>query len=208
MSIKIDKSLFTPEELDIYKSLIAKATVNPEEGEDTMEEEVPETPRKRVVEEETFEEEETEKTKKCATKKSADPAMTAALAKLANLEKSLAMQEMTAVAKRYAALGEDEDELAHTLYEMKKSNEANYEAYIDVLEKSLDLLEKSGIFAEIGKSGSAYGMSGSTIDKVEAIASEIRKSNPEMSYEGSVAKAWEQNPELIAEYEAEYNRRK
>lgn len=208
MSIKIDKSLFTPEELDIYKSLIAKATVNPEEGEDTMEEEVPETPRKRVVEEETFEEEETEKTKKCATKKSADPAMTAALAKLANLEKSLAMQEMTAVAKRYAALGEDEDELAHTLYEMKKSNEANYEAYIDVLEKSLDLLEKSGIFAEIGKSGGAYGMSGNTIDKVEAIASEIRKSNPEMSYEGSVAKAWEQNPELIAEYEAEYNRRK
>ena len=215
MSIKIDKSVFTPEELETYKALIAKATVDPKAGEEEMEDERPE-PRRREFREEWSEEDvDTEKCgpkksdteKACDTKKSADPALEAAMEKLEKLEKSLAMKEFTDIAKKYAPLGENEDELAQTLYDMKKSNEANYEAYINVLDKSLNLVEKSGIFAEIGKSGAAYGASGGTIGKVEAIANEIRKSNPEMSYEASIAKAWENNPELIAEYEREYGRK-
>ena len=215
MSIKIDKSVFTPEELETYKALIAKATVDPKAGEEEMEDERPEPPRRREFREEWSEEDvDTEKCgpkkasdteKACDTKKSADPALEAAMEKLEKLEKSLAMKEFTDIAKKYAPLGENEEELAQTLYDMKKSNEANYEAYINVLDKSLNLVEKSGIFAEIGKSGAAYGASGGTIGKVEAIASEIRKSNPEMSYEASIAKAWENNPELIAEYEKEYS---
>ena len=217
MSIKIDKSVFTPEELDTYKALIAKAMVDPGAGEDEMEKEQPDMPpKKRRVWEEDFSEEErdvdeTEKscgsTKKCSTRKSADPQLTAALERMEKLEKSIAMQEFTEIAKKYAPLGEKEEELAQTLYDMKKSNEANYDAYISVLDKSLDLVEKSGIFAEIGKSGSAYGATGGTVGKVEAIASEIRKSDPSMSYEASIAKAWENNPELIAEYDREYNAR-
>ena len=206
MSIKIDKSVFTPEELETYKALIAKATVDPEAAGDEMEKERPDfPPRKKRVFEEEFREEDVDTEKGCNTKKSVDPALAEALEKMENLEKSLAMKEFTEIAKKYAPLGEKEDELAQTLYEMKKSNEANYEAYINVLEKSLNLVEKSGIFAEIGKSGSAYGANGGTIGKVEAIASEIRKSNPEMSYEAAIAKAWETNPELIAEYDKEYS---
>lgn len=213
MSIKIDKSVFTPEELETYKALIAKATVDPEAAE--------EKPRRRFFEEEFREEDvDTEKAdedvdvdvdteKACRTRKSADPQLTAAMKRLETLEKSIAMNEMVEVAKKYAPLGEKEDELAATLYDMKKSNEANYDAYIAVLDKSLDLIEKSGIFTEIGKSGAAYGSSygGGTLGKIESIAGEIRKSNPEMSYETSIAKAWENNPELIAEYEAEYSRK-
>ena len=207
MSIKIDKSVFTPEELETYKALIAKATVDPEAAEDEMEKERPDFPpkKKRVFEEEFREEEKDIDTEKCNTRKSADPALEAALERMEKLEKSLAMQEFTEIAKKYAPLGEKEEELAQTLYEMKKSNEANYEAYINVLDKSLDMVEKSGIFAEIGKSGAAYGAAHGTVEKVETIASEIRKSNPEMSYEAAIAKAWEQNPELIAEYDKEYN---
>ena len=210
MSIKIDKSVFTPEELETYKALIAKATVDPEAAEDEMEDEKPK--KKRVFEEEFREEDvdETEKScgtkKACDTKKSADPQLTAALERLETLEKSLAMNEFTEIAKKYAPLGEKEEELAQTLYDMKKSNEANYEAYIAVLDKSLGLVEKSGIFTEIGKSGAAYGASGGTIGKVEAIASEIQKSDPAMSREAAIAKAWETNPELIAEYEREYSK--
>jgi hypothetical protein len=211
MSIKIDKSLFSPEELETYKALIAKATVDPEAGEREMEDEAPEFPprRKRVVEDEEFtEEKEVDDTEKsCRTRKSADPALAAALNRLETLEKSLAMKEFTDIAKKYAVLGENEEELAKTLYDMKKSNEANYDAYISVLDKSLGLIEKSGIFSEIGKSGAGYGAAHGTLGKVESIASEIRKSNPEMTYEQSVAKAWENNPELIAEYDREYNGR-
>lgn len=215
MSIKIDKSRFTQEELKTYKALIAKATVDPEEAEKAMEDERPEFPpkKKRVFEEEFREEEkdvdEDETEKSCHTKKSADPALTAALERMERLEKSLAMKEMEEVAKKYAPLGEKEDELAEQLYEMKKSSPENYEAYVKVLDKSLDMVEKSGLFTEIGKSGAAYtasyGSASGTVEKVETIASEIRKSNPDMSYESSIAKAWEQNPDLIAEYEREYS---
>ena len=206
MSIKIDKSVFTPEELETYKALIAKATVDPEAAEEEMEEERPEMPpRKKRVFEEEWREEDVDTEKGCNTRKSADPALEAALERMEKLEKSLAMQEFTEIAKKYAPLGEKEEELAQTLYEMKKSNEANYKAYINILDKSLDMVEKSGIFKEIGKSGAAYGSTRGTVEKVEAIANEIRKSNPEMSHEAAVAKAWETNPELIAEYEKEYS---
>lgn len=210
MSIRIDKSVFTPEELETYQALIAKATVDPEAAEDAMEDEKPK--KKRVFEEEFREEDvdETEKScgtkKACDTKKSADPQLTAALERLETLEKSLAMNEFTEIAKKYAPLGEKEEELAQTLYEMKKSNEANYDAYIAVLDKSLGLVEKSGIFTEIGKSGAAYGAVGGTVGKVEAIASEIQKADPAISREAAIAKAWESNPELIAEYEREYSK--
>ena len=213
MSIKIDKSVFTPEELNAYNALIAKATVEPDAAEEEMAEERPDFPpkKKRVVEDESFTEEkeidETEKscgTKKCATRKSADPALAAALEKLETLEKSIAMKEFTDIAKKYAPLGEKEDELAERLYDMKKSNEANYEAYVAVLDKSLGLVEKSGLFTEIGKSSGAYGMASGAANRVEAIADEIMKSNPEMTRTHAIAKAWEDHPELIAEYDKEY----
>ena len=102
MSIKIDKSVFTPEELETYKALIAKATVDPKAGEEEMEDERPEPPRRREFREEWSEEDvDTEKCgpkkasdteKACDTKKSADPALEAAMEKLEKLEKSLAMK--------------------------------------------------------------------------------------------------------------------
>lgn len=206
-AIKIDKSLFTPEELAQYQSLVAKATINPEENEEEMEEDMPPAPpvRESKPEPEPEEEEEVE-TEKCYSrtrKSAADPALAAALARLDALEKSAEMKELTGVAKKYAALGENEEELAKTLYSLRKSdNPANYDAYITVLDKSLALVEKSGIFAEIGKSG--RGAAGSVEDRIEAAATEIQKSDPSLSREQAVVKAWESNPDLIAEYERDY----
>ena len=129
--------------------------------------------------------------------------MQAALDELATLKKSFEMKEMTEVAKKYAPLGKKEDELAQTLYDMKKSNEANYNAYIAILDESLAIVEKSGLFAEIGKSTSGSS-NGSATSKAEARAQEIMKSNPNMDYNTAIAKAWE-DPTLMAEYDAEYH---
>lgn len=208
MSIKIDKSVFTPEELDTYNALIAKAMVDPEAAEKEMDTEDPDFPPRKKKR--FFEEEEQVETEKCNTRKSANPQLEAAMERLETLEKSLEMKEMTEIAKKYAPLGEKEDELAEILYEMKKSNDANYEAYIGVLDKSLDLIEKSGIFAEIGKSGAAYGSAhgtaNGTLSKIETIATEIQKSDANITREAAIAKAWETNPDLIAEYEREYSK--
>lgn len=202
--MKIDKSRFTPSELETYKALIAKAKVDTEAAEVEMEEEMPEfPPRKKVIEEEKVVEEETEK----ACKKSADPVLKAALDRMETLEKSLAMKEFTEIAKKYAPLGENEDQLAKTLYDMYQTNPDNYTAYVGVLDKSLGLIEKSGLFAEIGKSAGAYSVAGGAVEKVEAAASEILKSDTSMTREQAIAKAWEDHPELVAEYEREYSRR-
>lgn len=128
--------------------------------------------------------------------------LTAALERLANLEKSIEMERCAVVAQKYALLGDDPQTLTQTLYEMKKSNPANYDAYIQVLDKSLDLVQKSGLFDEIGKSGSGAGSS--TLDKINSVATEIRKANPSLSAAAAQAQAWETHPELVEEYDAAY----
>lgn len=198
----IDKSLLTAEELAQYEALVAKATVDPEANKEELEEHVPpaepakKKPAKKAEEEEPVIEKSAEQS----------PEIKAAMEELATLKKSYEMDKMKAVAKKYAPLNKKEDELAQTLYDMKKSNEANYNAYIAILDESLAMVEKSGLFAEIGKSGSAggshSGLSGAEA-KVEAKAKEIMKAAPDMSYTEAIAKAWD-DPALAAEYDAEY----
>lgn len=209
-TVKIDKSRFTPEELAQYQALLAKASVDPEGNEEEMEEDLPPVPAREPApapepEPEPEEGEEVE-AEKCSnrTRKSADPALAAALTRLEALEKSAEMEKLTGVAKKYEALGEDTEELAKTLYGLKKSDiPSNYDAYIKILDKSLDLVNKSGIFAEIGKSSKGEA-AGSVEARIEAAASEIQKSDPNLSRPQALAKAWENHPELVAEYEQEY----
>ena len=189
--MKIYKSNFSAEELAQWEALVAKGKVAPEEAQEEMEEEVPATPPKKP----------TEKAEVETMNKSASPEMTAALERLEKLEKSAEMKEFTEIAKKYAPLGEKEDELAQTLYDMKKSNEANYNAYVAILDKSLGMVEKSGLFTEVGKSFSGNA-GGSVQSKVEAKAQDIMKSE-NCDYNTAIAKAWE-DPALMAEYDSEY----
>lgn len=188
----IDKSRFNDEQLAQYEALVAigKAEVDPAANHDGDG-----SPAPQHHEEEN------------PVNKSDEmsPELKTALAELADLKKSIEMKDMTEVAKKYAPLGKKEDELAKTLYDMKKSNPANYDAYIAILDESLGLVEKSGVFAEIGKSGhggSYNGLSGAEA-KVDAKAKEIMKADPNIGYTEAVAKAWE-DPALAAEYDAEY----
>ena len=192
---QIDKSAFTAEELETYEALIAKAAVDPAAAGEEMKDEKPAEPAKNKP----TEKEEVPEMEK--TEKSASPELTEALEQLADLKKSFEMNEMIQVAKKYAPLGKKEDELAQTLYEMKKSNSANYDAYISVLDESLALVEKSGVFAEIGKSTS-NGTAGGAVSKAEAKAAEIMKADPNVDYTTAIAKAWE-DPSIMAAYDAE-----
>lgn len=193
--MKIYKSNFSAEELAQWEALIAKGKVAPEEAQDEMEGYEPTTPAKKPAKKAEVED----------MTKSASPEITAALERMEALEKSMAMKEFNDIAKKYAPLGEKEDELAQRLYDMKKSNPANYDAYVAILDKSLGMVEKSGLFAEIGKSAGGAG-NGTTQSKVEAKAQEIMKSDSTMDWNTAVAKAWE-DPALLAEYDAEYFKR-
>ena len=192
--MKIYKSNFSEEERKLWDALVVKGSVAPEEAQEEMEEETPAVPPKKPA----------KKAEVDNMEKSASPEITAALERMEALAKSVEMKEFTEIAKKYAPLGENESELAQTLYDMKKSNPANYDSYIAILDKSLGLVEKSGLFAEIGKSaGNGNGGAGNVQAKVEAKAQEIMKSDSTMDYNTAIAKAWE-DPALMAEYDSEY----
>ena len=190
--MKIYKSNFSAEELAQWEALVAKGKVAPEEAQEEMEDDVPAFPPKKPTKKAEVED----------MTKSASPELAAALEQLADLKKSIEMKEFTEIAKKYAPLGKKETELAQTLYDLKKSNESNYNAFVGVLDESLGLVEKSGIFTEIGKSAGGHAVSGAEA-KAHIKAQEIMKSAPEMDYDTAIAKAWE-DPEIMAEYDAEY----
>lgn len=192
----IDKSVFDANERAEYERLIAKGKVeiDPEGNEEEMEEEKPAFPPKQTEKAEVEDWEE--------AKKSASSELAAAMEELQSLKKSMEMKEMADVAKKYAPLGKNEAELAMTLYEMKKSNQANYDAYTAILDEHLSLVEKSPVFSEIGKSDSNGSALYGAEAKADAKAREIMKSD-NCDYDEAIAKAWE-DPQLMAEYDAEY----
>lgn len=174
----IDKNRFTAEELRQYENLTAKG---------------------RVPESEMHDDERERKSQR----ENPSPELAEALKRLERLEKLIERSRLADVARKYTALGEDENELAETLGKLKKSDPASYDAYISVLDRSLELAKSSGLFTEIGKSGMS-GAGGSVLDKINIAASEFQKSDPSLSRATAVAKAWESHPELAYEYDMEY----
>lgn len=116
------------------------------------------------------------------------------------------MKEQVELAKKYDILGQKHEELGKQLYDLKKSDETLYKTCISMLDSQLALIEKSPLFAEIGKSGHSggnyNGLHGAEA-KADAKAQEIMKADPNISYTAAIAKAWE-DPALVAEYDAEY----
>lgn len=106
---------------------------------------------------------------------------------------------LTVVAKKYEVLGKKPEELVPVLKNMKSAGDEVYNAYIAALDASVETVQKSGVFSEIGKKGSQGG--GTAEERIEARAVEIMKSNSSMSMAQARVKAWEENPELVSEYE-------
>lgn len=196
--MKIDKSVFDEHERALYEALIAKAKVDPEAAEEEMEEEKPAIPPKKT---EKAEVEDVEPTQKSAE---VPDFVKNAIAKSEEFMHQIEKKEMAETVKKYAILGEDTEELGEKLYNLKKSDPAMYETCISVLDNQVALVEKSGLFMEIGKSSSNASTMSGVEAKAEAKASELMKADPNLSRVDAIAKAWE-DPALMAEYDAEYN---
>lgn len=204
----IDKSKFSAEELAQYEALIAKGKVDPEANQEEMKEETPPAPPAKKpakkAEVETMED----------TKKSAPTAAPAAepelpkfvkdaIAKSEEFMTRIEKQEQTEIAKKYAILGEKPEELGEKLYNLKKSDPAMYDTCISMLDGQVALLQKSGLFTEVGKSAGGHSTAGGAVAKAEAKAKEIQKADPSITHTEAIAKAWA-DPELMAEYDKEY----
>ena len=212
----VDKSLLTSEEAEQLTVLLAKACKTkkaddnlPGEEEVQASEKKPPFFGKKPAEGDKPEEGE-QTTEKGKDESEVEKALKEELKAVQELRKSMEMKEYMDVAKKYESIGKKPDDLAKTLYDMKQAGEEVYKSYVNALDEQASIVEKSGLFVELGKSGSngpsyvAVGKSEAE-GKIEAIAAEIRKSDANISYHESIAKAWEQNPELIAAYDNAYN---
>lgn len=188
---KIDKTKFDDHDMAEWNRLVAKGMVQVDPAEGDHPEEGPAAP---VVE------------KAAPAEVQLPDFVKDAIAKSEAFIEEQQKKEQVELAKKYDILGQKPEELGPQLYELKKSDEAMYKTVIATLDSQVALIEKSPLFAEIGKSGhsggSYNGLHGAEA-KADAKAKEIMKADPTKSYTEAIAKAWE-DPELMAECDAEY----
>ncbi len=130
------------------------------------------------------------------------PAVAAELAGLQKFKQAAEEKELSEVAKKYAIIGKKEEELVPLFKSLKAAGGTAYDDMVAVLDQAVETVEKSGAFSEIGKSGRG-GNENSAEAKISNIAKSYMEKNPSLGYQAAVAKAWEDNPGLLAEYDGQ-----
>lgn len=139
--------------------------------------------------------------------KGLSPAVKAEIEALRKFREDAEDRELHQLAKKYTIIGKKEEELVPMLKSLKAAGGTAYDDMVAMMDAMVSATENSGMFTEIGKSG-GYG-NVSTVAKsasegrVDVIAKGYMEKDPSMSYADAVAKAWENNPDLLAEYDRE-----
>lgn len=120
------------------------------------------------------------------------------LAEVEAIKKQVERTEMVSIAKKYEPLGYKPDALAEKLMSFKMADEDIYKTYVKALDETLEMQDASGIFKEFGTSRGSDG------NKVEEIAKAFIEKTPDITREQAIMKAFEEHPELAAEYDKEY----
>ena len=131
------------------------------------------------------------------------PAVKAELESLKKFREDALDRELGQVAKKYEIIGKKPEELVPLFKTLKAAGGTAYDDMVAVLDQTVETVEKSGAFSEIGKSGHGFGTAGAVEAKVDTIAKGYMEKDPSMDYTTAVAKAWEDHPELMGEYEEE-----
>lgn len=182
LDMKFDTEKMTPEERATFEDLQKRFGVE----EDNPEEQPAAENQPEQAQEETF--------------KALHPAVAAELEELKKFKAQVEDREMMEVAKKYAIIGKKPEELAPVLKNLKAAGGSAFDDMIAVLDSTVEAVNKSGMFGEIGKRGS----SSATEDawgKIETAAQEIIKSKPGMRWADAVDAACLAHPELVEEYE-------
>lgn len=219
--LKINKSKMTAEERAAYDELIKKYAVETEEQtEEPVGKSAPKAEDPDIVEDSGV-----TKTQKSVTpppvapttETSADtgddiykglhPAVRARLEALEKRAVEAEERELLDVAKKYEIVGEKPEELVKTLKSLKDAGGTAYNDMISVLDRSVAMVEKSGVFSEIGKSFSGNPVASikksAAESKIDTIAKGYMEKDSTLTYNAALAKAWEDHPELLDEYEVE-----
>ena len=135
--------------------------------------------------------------------KGVSPAIRAEIEALKKFKEDAEERELGEIAKKYEIIGKKKEELVPVLKNLKAAGGTAYEDMIAVLDSAVDVVEKSGIFTEIGKSGANTGsVSGDAWVRAETKAIDIMKSK-NITKAQALDEVLKNDPELAAECEKE-----
>lgn len=183
--MKIDKSKMTPEDRALLEELEKKYGIVDDPQDDSQD-----------IQKKTDSQDGQKKADDVY--KGLHPEVAKELEELRKFKEAAEFEKMVNVAKKYEILGKKPEELAKKLIELKKAGGTTYDDYIALLDEQLDLIEKTGLFREIGKRGIDVEDPWVAIEKR---ADEILKSNPNLTRAQAIDKACELYPELVEAYE-------
>lgn len=184
--MKIDKSKLTSEECATLEAIEKKAGID--EGSFTDADPVTKSVGEPAVNQEDD------------IYKGLHPAVAAELKALRKRADDAEAREFEDVAKKYEIIGKKKDELVPLLKSLKGNDQA-YNSMIALLDASVEAVNKSGLFVEVGKKGSVGAEGGEAWISIEKRAAEIQKAKPDMTYAQAIDVACQQNPELVQQYE-------
>ncbi|MCX4294329.1 MAG: hypothetical protein OSJ56_09775 [Prevotella sp.] len=131
------------------------------------------------------------------------PAVQAELEALKKFKEDAEDRELGQIADKYAIIGKKREELVPMFKSLRAAGGTAFDDMIAVLDNAVDVVEKSGAFTEVGKSGHGSASAGQAEEKINTIAKGYMEKDASLDYTSAVAKAWENNPELMEEYEKE-----
>lgn len=131
------------------------------------------------------------------------PAVQAELEALKKFKEAAEDRELNQIAEKYAIIGKKKEELVPMFKSLRAAGGTAFDDMIAVLDNAVDVVEKSGAFTEVGKSRHGFASAGQTEEKIDTIAKGYMEKDASLDYTSAIAKAWENNPELMAAYEEE-----
>ena len=131
------------------------------------------------------------------------PAVKAELEALTKRAAAAEEKELADIAKKYEIIGKKPEELVPVLKSLKTSSVDAYDNMIAILDASVEAVNKSSMFGEVGKSGGYSNAESDAWSKIEKKADEIMQANPAMNRSVAIDTVCQQNPQLVREYESE-----
>lgn len=135
--------------------------------------------------------------------KGLNPVVKAELESLKKFKEDAEDAALHAVAKSYALIGKTDEELFPVLKSLKQTNQTAYDQMIAALDSAKAVVEKSGVFGEIGRSGNGATQQGGAVKEVETKAGELMKSKNGLTFAQAIDAVLQADPELAKRYETE-----
>lgn len=131
------------------------------------------------------------------------PAVRAELEELKKFREAAEEKEFSEIAKKYVIIGKKEEELVPLLKSLKSAGGTAYKDMLAVLDQTVDAVEKSGVFSEIGKSGHGGSTDGGAWAEAETKAVELMKSKAGLTKAQAIDEVLMSDPALAERCEKE-----